>query len=57
MDTIIERGDAWSCGSHLVTTRAEARIKVNMLKMSEQKDARVRGPDDIFLKSNSLIFG
>ena len=48
MDTIIERGDAWSCGSHLVTMRAEVRLKVNMLKMSEQKDARVRGLDDVF---------
>ena len=39
----MERGDAWSCGSHLVTMGAELRIKVNVLKMSEQKEGRVRG--------------
>ena len=43
LDIVMERGDAWSCGSHLATMGAELRIKVNMLKMSEQKEGRVRG--------------
>ena len=39
----MERGDTWSCGSHLVIMKARLRMKVNMVKMSEHKDGRVRG--------------
>lgn len=43
----MERGDAWSGGSHLVTMRTERRVKGNMLKRSEQKQVRLRGLYDI----------
>lgn len=43
----MERGDAWSGGSHLMTKRTELRVKVNMLKRSEQKEIRLRGLYDI----------
>lgn len=36
----MERGDAWSCGRHLMTMRAELRIKAIVLKMLEQKEGR-----------------
>lgn len=46
---VMERRDAWSCSSHLITKMwAELRIKVPMLKMSQQKDGRrIRGLYDI----------
>lgn len=43
----MERGDAWSCGSHRMTMRAELRLKVNVLKRSEQKEVRVEGLYDL----------
>lgn len=43
LDVVMERGDAWSCGSYLVTMRVELRIKVNMLKMLEQKGRKAQG--------------
>lgn len=36
----MERGDAGSCGRHLMTLRAELRIKAIMLKMLERKEGR-----------------
>lgn len=47
LDIDMERGDAWSCGSYLVTMRAALTRKVSMWKMSEWKDGRVRGLYDI----------
>lgn len=47
LDIDMERGNAWSCGSHFVTMRAELTRNVSMWKMSEWKDGRARDLYDI----------